>query len=181
MTELNLNYLLGKTIKSIGSSFLTTKSNGFDFFEYRIDYKSYFVILSDIKWRYQKILIHSEWSKNISGHDHLAFKIQLGEVFSGTEKDYLLMPYPSSISIMNGFHVKQIDVYGYSNVFNFTEHTKHIIQFTSTDGKKMLLRPETNGLGLVLTLSNSEINTFFNESLNHEFIIHVETFEQKNL
>jgi hypothetical protein len=181
MKELNLNLLLGKTIKSISSSFLIAENNGTEFIEFRMDYKSSFVIDAVIKWNFQKIFIHSDWHENLHGQDLLSISLSIGEMFSGRDKEYLTMPYPSSIAIWGGFKIKQIDLYGYNKDFNLIEPTKHILLIRSFDDRKMLIRPGCTALGLIVTLSDLGIHAFFNESLNCELIYRVETFMLENI
>jgi hypothetical protein len=176
MRESNFNQLLGKTIRSIKSSFVIIENNGTEFIEFRMDYKSYFVIDAPIKWRFQKIFIDSDWHENPHGQDLLSISLRLGEVYSGTEAEYLNMPYTSTISIWNGFKVRQIDLYGYNTNFNQLDPTKHILLLKAFDERKILIRPETAALGLIFTFNDDEIDHFFNKSLRHELIFHVSTF-----
>jgi hypothetical protein len=181
MEMFNLNFLLGKTIRSINSSFLIAEDNGTGFVEFRMDYHSYFVMDTVETWRFQKILINSNWHENNHGQDILGLSLSMGELFSVTEIERLKMPYPSAISIWNGFKIKQVDRYGYSIDYNLIEPTNHILLLTSFEDTRMLLMPESAALGLVVTLNDLIINAFFNESFNHQLITHIDTFKEMDL
>lgn len=170
------NHLIGKTLRTIQSSFLISEfyENNCTPSEYRMDYNSTLLIDTNDLQSWQKIEIKSSWHQNIQGQDILNLKIENGTLLSSEDILKMRMPYPSSLSFGTGFTIDKIELFGYNLTFNRIEATMHILLLQDAFNRKILLRPETAKMGLIITLCNEKIEAFFDNSFNHELIYRVE-------
>ncbi len=177
MSKFDFKEILGKRLMGFRSSFCRVNVQK-NIVEYRIAYSS--VILFSVQEKVtpfaRAYLIESKWREVDNGGDDFEIDVKpFGDKYRWASLEDRFTDRPSSISIA-GFVVSSVDIYGYNTKFNLIAPTQHILHLKSRDGQELIIKPESSGMGLLVSLAPQTYDSVFKNGPQSEYVYHVKKF-----